>query len=121
MWQSFDWTQGLQRSRGEHLADYVLQTGRRMYASFERRRGECGPGELCDVRYEDLVADPVGQLERIYRELDLGEFEAVRPKVAAYAQAKQNYRTNRHELPEELRQAIDEQWSAYRKRYGYAE
>lgn len=121
MWQSFDLTQGMQLARGEQLADYVLATGPKMYASFERHRDEFSAVELADIRYEDLVRDPLGELERIYDQLDLGEFEHVRPRLAAYAESRRNYEANRHELPVDFRQAIDKQWAFYQERYGYAD
>ena len=57
------------------------------------------PGQFCEVRYEDLVAQPLAQMERIYEELRLGEFGKVRPKMEAYFAAKADYKTNRYQLP----------------------
>ncbi len=37
------------------------------------------------VSYEDLVEDATGTVERIYRELKLGEFDRVKPSIAAQA------------------------------------
>jgi hypothetical protein len=120
MWQSFDSTQGMQLSRGERLADYVLATGPKMYASFDRRRGECADDELADIRYEDLVSDPVGEVARVYEQLGLGGFEEVRPRLADYAQQRREYQVNRHELPEDFRRAIEDRWAFYLEKYGYA-
>ena len=36
------------------------------------------------VRYEDLVADPLTEVQRIYRQLDLGDFEPARPAIEEY-------------------------------------
>ena len=33
--------------------------------------------QLCELKYEDLVRDPMGQLRRIYEQLELGDFDSV--------------------------------------------
>ncbi len=46
------------------------------YVESEERFAEAelavAPGHLAQVRYEDLIADPIGELKRLYAELDLG-------------------------------------------------
>ena len=67
-----------------------------MYDAFERDRHLIGPGQFCEVRYEDLVADPVGQMRAVYEQLDLGDFEAVRPAIEEYFADQKDYKTNRY-------------------------
>ena len=59
--------------------------------AFPRSPQEIDPGQICDVHYEDLVRDPVGQLRAVYEKLDLGDFEQVRPKIQQYAHSKRDY------------------------------
>ena len=46
----------------------------RMYDAFERDRDLIGPGQFCEVRYEDLVADPIEQMRRVYERAGAGRF-----------------------------------------------
>jgi hypothetical protein len=71
------------------------------------------------MRYEDLVAAPVAQLERIYQELALGDFDRVKPALQQRVGALADYRVNRHELPTALREQIAQRWAAYFQTYGY--
>ena len=41
-----------------------LRTLTRMYEAFDRDRDLIGRGQFCEVRYEELVADPVGDAAR---------------------------------------------------------
>ena len=61
----------------------VLDTFARMYERFEQDRNLIPDGHLAEVRYEELIADPVGQMQSVYEQLDLGGFEQVRPAIAA--------------------------------------
>ena len=103
----------------EGLEEYVFDTFNRMFDVFEEDRKRIDASRLCVVRYEDLVAAPVAQMERIYDELELGEFDRVKPALEKRVGALADYRVNRHELPTELRDQIVERWAAYFEKYGY--
>jgi hypothetical protein len=42
------------------MNEYVFTALQRMYAGFESQRASIHSARICDVRYEDLVADPAG-------------------------------------------------------------
>ena len=121
LWQSLDAPQGFQIPKHRNLEDYVFESYQRMYGGMNRQRASVGEHRILDVRYEDLVADPVGQLQVVYERLDLGEFDAVRPKLEQYATQKRDYKPNRHQLSPELERRVREQWADYIERYGYAQ
>lgn len=110
---------GLQVPRYEGLEESVFRTLVRMYDAFEEDRKRIDPARFCEVRYEDLARDPVGQMRRVYEKLDLGDFEIARPAVEQYAARTRDYQVNRHDLAPELRAEIARRWRAYFERYGY--
>ncbi len=122
LWRSLDEVQGLQVDRGERLEGYVFACFDEMYAAFERDRGRLPAGSLHEVRYEDLVADPVGQLARAYEQLGLEKFAAVQPALEAHARSRQmrQYRTNTYQLEPRLIAEIVRRWQPFIDRYGYA-
>ncbi len=119
LWVSLDWPQGLQHPHDRNLDEYVFASFERMYRGFNRQREKIVPSQLCEIRYEDLVRDPVGQVRTIYEKLELGDFEQVRPQLEAYAGQQKDYKVNRHDLEPELRSEIRRRWSEYFTRYGY--
>jgi hypothetical protein len=120
LWKRLYRNEGFQVPRYEGLREYVFRTFQRMYEVFERDRSLIPAGQFCEVRYEDLVADPIGQMEQVYGRLGLGDFERLRPAVAAYFAEKADYQTNRYAVPAETRGEIARRWGAFFKRYGYA-
>ena len=92
-----------------------------MYEVFDRDRPLVPPGQFCQVRYEQLVADPIAQMKLVYEQLQLGGFERVRPAMEAYFAKEKDYQTNRYEMPPELHAEITRRWSKYIEDYGYAE
>ncbi|MEN6404915.1 MAG: sulfotransferase [Thermoguttaceae bacterium] len=119
LWRRLYRDQGLQAPKCEGLDEQVFQTLTRMYDAFDRDRDLLGKGQFCEVRYEQLVADPLGEMRRVYQELDLGDFEAARPGVEAYFAGQKNYRTNRYEITPEMKAEIGRRWKKYAERYGY--
>jgi omega-hydroxy-beta-dihydromenaquinone-9 sulfotransferase len=121
LWRSLYQVQGLQVDKGHDITEYVLSTFERMYASFEADRPLLEPDQYYEVRYEDLVADPMGQVSAMYARLGLGDFEHVRPRLAAFLDAKRDYQTNRFEPPEDVRAMVMERWRDFSQRYGYGD
>lgn len=120
LWKRMYSYHGLQRPRFEGLEDRVFDTFNRMYEVFEEDRKLLASSQYCEVRYEELVQDPLGQMQRVYEQLELGDFEVVRPGIVAYMERTKDYKVNRHELAPSTRDEITRRWSDYLTRYGYA-
>jgi hypothetical protein len=118
LWRSLDEVQGLQIDRGEALERYVFACFDEMYTAFERDRAAAAD-RLYEVRYEDLVADPVGRLAEAYERLDLGGFDAVRPALEAEAKAMKRYRTNTYDHDPRVVAEVGRRWRPFIDRYGY--
>jgi omega-hydroxy-beta-dihydromenaquinone-9 sulfotransferase len=119
LWVSLDEAQGLQHPHHKDLDEYVLATFERMYRGFNKQRLAIPEDQFCELKYEDLVRDPIGQLRMIYEKLNLGDFAAVCPAMEAHVGTQKDYKTNKHELEPELREQLRRRWADYFQRYGY--
>lgn len=119
LWKRLSRDEGFQTPRHEGLEEYVFQTLSRMYEVFERDRQLWAPWQLCEVHYEELVKDPIGQIRRIYEQLELGEFDEILPALREYVAAQKDYKTNRYEISPEVRAQIGRRWRRYIEQYGY--
>jgi LPS sulfotransferase NodH len=120
LWKRLYRDQGLQVPTYQGLDEHVFKTLNRMYEAFEADRKLIGPGQFCEIRYEELVASPLAEMRRVYEELQLGDFDAVRPAIEKYFAAKKDYKTNRYEMTPELHAEITHRWAAFIEQYGYA-
>lgn len=122
LWKSLCDVQGLQRAKERYdwIEGYVLDNLVEMYNAFERDRELIAPGRLAELRYEELVADPVGQLRRVYQELELGGFDRVEEQLGDYLGDKRDYKTNRYALPPDIEATVRQRWADYFQRYGYS-
>lgn len=120
LWRSVYQTDGLQVPDFDNLREHVFETFTRLYAELDATRPLVPEENFFELRYEDLIADPVGKMAAIYESLDLGDFELARPGVEAYCRETRNYKKNRYEMDPETRAEITERWGEQIRRYGYA-
>jgi omega-hydroxy-beta-dihydromenaquinone-9 sulfotransferase len=113
LWKSLYAWLGYQKPTYEGLEEHVLSTFVRMHERLDATRAAIDPARFYELCYEDLLADPVGHTRAIYERFGLGGFEALRPKICQYFRERAGYKTNRHELPPELREKIRRRWSRW--------
>jgi hypothetical protein len=121
LWRHLYAVHALQRPSWESLPEYVLETFVLLYDRLEEGKRLAPPGHFHELRYEDLVHDPVTQLETVYRGLDLGDFGPARPHVEAHLAGVKSHETNRYLLTPEEQRTITRRWDEVIRRYGYSE
>ncbi len=119
LWKTFYQLHSFQRPTFAGLDEYVFTTFLRMYGKLEEGRRLVDPARFYDVRYEELVRDPVGQMRAIYDHFRLGSFDAYLPRLERYLATVKGYETNRYELTPEQRAKINQRWGDVIRRYGY--
>ena len=119
LWKAMDHTQAFQRPTHEYLEEYVFGNLEKMYTAFESQRASIDSSNITDVRYEDLITEPSAQIERIYADLNLGDFEEVRESLETYLQTQKDYKVNKHAMDQDLEQRIKERWGNIFEKYGY--
>ena len=106
---------------GEELDEWILRQYRVMYESFFEERELIPPRHYHEVCFEDLEADPLGQMRRVHEALDLPSFDEARPALERYVEGVRGYRKNEFpELPVGLRRRIGVEWGRCFEEWGYA-
>jgi hypothetical protein len=120
IWQALHQTQSLQKRLPSTLDDYIFACFQEMQEAFSRDRKLLGDCQLHELRYEDLVRDPVTALRDIYSKLGLGDFSAIEEALQDRLGEIQNYRTNSYELPDQLKASIARRWRDFFETYAYS-
>lgn len=112
--------QNLQRPAFEDLDERILDQYDEMYSAYFEERALIPPGNLHEVRYEDLERDPLNQVRNIYASLALPDFEEVEPALRRYIDSISGYQKNVfRELPDETRRRIADRWRRYFEAWSY--
>ena len=120
LWSTVSPLVRLQRQDPRAIEGRVLRQYRTMYDAFFEERSAIGAGRFCEVRFEDLERDPVGELERVYRALDLTWPRSFEVTLGRYLDSIRPYRKNVHPpLPAALRRRIADTWERSFEEWGY--
>jgi hypothetical protein len=119
LWKSLYRKHGLQTPTFAGLEEYVYTTFSRLYRKMEEGIPLIPPGRFHQVHYEDLVADPIGEMEKLYERLDLGAYDEYVPRLKEYLADNSGYETNRYQLDPRQRAEITRRWGDVIRRYGY--
>ena len=74
---------------------------------------------LVELRYEELVADPVAQLRKVYETLDLPDFVKAEPRFRAYLSSIAGYQRNEYQMDAGMIAKLNEHWSFAFEALGY--
>jgi hypothetical protein len=110
----------LQRPLSALFDDRILAVYRAMYEAFFDQWPSIPPEQRCEVAYEELARDPIGQVETIYTTLGLPGFAGIRPRLQDYLASIGGYERNKHaELSQPIRQRVAQEWGRCFEEWGY--
>jgi hypothetical protein len=122
LWKSLYAAHGLQKAdQLPWLEEYVLATLPMLYDRIAADQKLIRPDRYHELRYEDLVKDPIGEMRKLYDQLGLGGFDTLQPKLEAYWSQNAEYQTNRYRLSDEQKETVRQRWGRIIDRYGYGE
>ena len=121
LWRALYSTQGLHNP--PHLEPwldgYVLDTFERFTKAYEEDRHLISEDRLVEIRYEDLVKDPIASMRDIYRRLDLPKFEEAEGPMRATLSDRSDHRVSSYRLPTPVAKKIADRLGPFIDRYGY--
>ena len=115
------WYTYLQKPDTSAIDEEILQRHELMYDAYFEDLPLIAPERSCEVRFDELEADPVDQVRKIYEQLSLEGYESFEPSLRQYAQANAGYQKNEFpRLDEASRSLVAQRWQRSFKTWGYA-
>jgi hypothetical protein len=113
-------TQFLQEFSEEELNELVLHCYEKMMSKYIENRHLIPANNLIEVGYDELIDHPIDELERIYNQLSLGEFQLAKPKLSLYLNTLKAYKVNpKVKLDATIKEQIKKRWDFAFKEWGY--
>ena len=121
LWRALYSTQGLHNppQLDSWLDNYVLDMFQRLTEAYEEDRHLITADRLVELRYEDLVKDPLGTMRSVYDRLGLGNFAEAEGPMRAILSDRSDHRISSYRLPDPLTRKIAEGLAPYIDRFGY--
>jgi len=96
----------------DEIREAVLADRPRFEAKLADGTSALPDNRFASVTYESLVADPLATIERLYRKLELGDFESVRGILANELQRRSGYQAKAKLPDEKWRDRIRGDWAS---------
>ena len=101
------------------IPDFVERSYVRLMQEYDRQRADLPPGTIVEVKFEDVEARPLEEMQRVYTELQLPGFDDDRPHLDAYLSKMQGYRKNRYDIAPDIIDRVNRSWREWVDRWGY--
>ena len=99
-----------------------LNNYRELEDAYYRDAAQLPPGAAAELCFEDLESDPIGEIRRLYGELQIEYTCDFDTRLRRYLDSLASYQKNRHRpLDAQSRQRVDEVMSPYLKHWNYGE
>lgn len=103
----------------EVVDEIILSWYEELFSIFERDRGLLPPNRLHEVKFEDLERAPLDVMSDAYASVELEGFDEAAPLIERYVSSLADYRKNRHDISEKIRETVRNRWGFVFDRYGY--
>ncbi len=121
LWRALYSTQGLHNppQLDAWLDDYVLEMFQRLTVAFEEDRHLIPEDRLVEIRYEDLVKDPIASMRDIYQRLGIPKFDEAEGPMRAILTDRSDHRVSSYRLPKDIARKVVDRLKPFIDRYGY--
>ncbi len=110
----------LQRADYCDLEERAIRQYREVHDVFFEERGLIPKDHFHEIGFEELEADPIGQIRGLYEALALPDFGHVEPALRHYLATIAGYRKNTlPELSTDLRSRVAQEWRKCFEEWGY--
>ncbi|MEI6140782.1 MAG: sulfotransferase [Mariniphaga sp.] len=76
-------------------------------------------GNLIEISYEALKADPFGTIQKIYSQINLPDFESTADDLLKQLETEKSYRNFQYQFSSETLNKIEEKWGEYIRQWKY--
>jgi hypothetical protein len=103
-------TLALQNASDEDIEQQVVHNYIRLMHSYFEQKKHIKNENLVEIKYEDLVADPIHQVKHVYSTLRLPGFEHALPHIQNYLQQQSQYKTNVYTQDTTIIEHVNKNW-----------
>jgi hypothetical protein len=101
----------LQNASKEEIEKEVIENYKRVMKTYFEQKNLISKDNLIEIRYEDLVKDPITIVKQIYTKLRIPGFENALPQMLKYLEKQKHYKTNVYNIDKKIIQHIYNNWS----------
>ena len=107
----------LQKITNEQVKEIIFDHYIHLAEQYEKDKYLVPSANLVEVDYEELEASPFAVLRKIYRKLNIADFEAINTKLRVQIEKEEKYVKFKYNYDEATLKKIDTKWAKYIRQY----
>lgn len=121
LWKALNSVQGLHNPAGDDpwIDEFVFDVFDRVFHRYAEDKHLIPEGNLVEIAYEDLAANPKEVVAELYERLALGDFGRAEGAIDAYLEGQGEYQPNLFDLDPGYRRQIVKRCAPYITYFGY--
>lgn len=120
LWDTVIRTQFFQEVSDEEIKEMVIYMFRETLRKYMDDRNLIPEGNLIEIPYAELDADPLETVKKIYSELGIPNYDQAEPSILKHLEKVRDYKKNVfRELPEDMKERIYKEMKFYFDAFGY--
>ncbi|MBR9804328.1 sulfotransferase [bacterium] len=112
-------TNALGKINLENHDELVYQAYEQCIRTYEEDKQQIPEGHLYELKYEEFEKDLLGHMHKVYDNLQLPDFEHVRPKIEQYVAGQKEYKKNVFPTDAALAEVVNTRMKFVLDKYGY--
>jgi type I site-specific restriction-modification system R (restriction) subunit len=103
----------------KEIEKQVIKNYQRLMNSFFEQKKQIHKDKLVEIRYEELVKNPIKQVKEIYSKLNIDGFKKALPEMNKYLEGQKNYKTNVYSIDKKIIEHVANEWAFTLKLWDY--
>ena len=112
LWRTLTELYALEPVSSEEIEQFVLAAYLLHEKAIAAGVNHLQPQQFARVRYEDLLANAVTEVGRLYQELNFDNFHDIGPNLEIYLKKVSGHRRNRFQISATQKARVDELWGS---------
>jgi len=100
----------LQNTKPEEIEKQVIENYKRLMKSYFKQKNLISKDKLVEIKYEDLVSNPIEQIKKIYSKLNLPGLKNALPEMQKYLEKQKDYKTNVYKFDKKIIDHVKNNW-----------
>jgi hypothetical protein len=101
------------------IDEAILSVYDRMMRDYERDAAAVPADQLVELRYDDLDAEPIAAVQKVYDALDLPGFDAAKDKFERYLASVSTFKKNKFDYSDEAAAKVEARLGHFIEKWGY--
>ena len=102
------------------IREIILESYLKMMNALYKDVEDIAEENFIEFKFESFEADPVAQLEAVYAQLGLSQWQTDRDLFEQYLSTQRNYKKNRYTFPDDTVGLVRDRWQPFLSRWGYS-